>query len=121
MLTEPPLNPYSNRTKTADIFFETFGTPKIFFQQQAVLSLYARGKTSGLVLDCGDGCCHCTPVFEGFSIDNGIQRIDIGGRDVTKHLQLLLRRQGNVFHTTTEFEIVRKIKELQCYVSVPIS
>ena len=112
LLTEPPLNPYDNRMKTAEIFFEKFGTPKIFFQQQAVLSLYAKGRTSGLVLDCGDGCSHCTPVFEGYSINNAIQRIDIGGRDVTKHLQLLLRRQGYVFHTTTELEIVRKIKEL---------
>ena len=82
--------------------------------------MYARGKTSGVVLDCGDGVCHCSPVFEGFSISNAIQRIDLGGRDVTKHLQLLLRRAGYVFHTTTEFEIVKRIKELQCYVSVPI-
>jgi len=47
-------------------------------------------------------------------------RIDLGGRDVTRHLQGLLRRQGYVFHTTTEFEIVRKIKELQCYVTPPL-
>ena len=72
------------------------------------------------MLDCGDGVCHVSPVFEGFSITNAIQRIDLGGRDVTKHLQLLLRRAGYVFHTTTEFEIVKRIKELQCYVSVPI-
>ena len=39
---------------------------------------------------------------------------------MTKHLQLLLRRSGYVFHTTAEFEIVRKIKEKQCYVTVPI-
>lgn len=39
---------------------------------------------------------------------------------MTKHLQLLLRRSGYVFHTTTEFEIVKKIKEKQCYVTVPI-
>lgn len=39
---------------------------------------------------------------------------------MTKHLQLLLRRAGYVFHTTTEFEIVKRIKELQCYVSVHI-
>jgi len=32
----------------------------------------------------------------------------------------LLRRSGYVFHTTTEFEIVKKIKEMQCYVTVPI-
>ena len=119
LLTEAPLNPYKNRIETAEIFFEKFGAPKIFFQQQGVLSLYARGKTTGLVLDCGDGNCHATPVFEGFAINNGIMRIDIGGRDITKHLQGLLRRNGYVFHTSTEFEIVRKIKETLCYVSVP--
>ena len=74
--------------------------------------------TTGLVLDCGDGVTHCSPVFEGFSINNAIQRIDLGGRDVTKHLQLLLRRSGYVFHTTTEFEIVKKIKENQGFVSL---
>ena len=31
LLTEPPLNPYNNRIKTADIFFEKFGAPKIIF------------------------------------------------------------------------------------------
>lgn len=71
-MTEPPLNPYKNRVKTADIFFEKLGAPKIFFQQSGVLSLYARGKTSGVILDCGDGLCHSTPVFEGFAINKAI-------------------------------------------------
>jgi centractin len=39
--------------------------------------------TSGVVLDCGDGVCHSTAVFEGYSISNATNRIDIGGRDVT--------------------------------------
>jgi centractin len=29
----------------------------------------------------------------------------------------LLRRAGYIFHTTAEFEIVKKIKEKYCYVS----
>jgi actin-related protein len=41
LLTEAPLNPYMNRIRAADIFFETFQTPSLFFQTQAVLSLYA--------------------------------------------------------------------------------
>ena len=86
LLTDPPLNPISNRIKTADLFFEKFGASKIFFVQQAVLSLYARGKTSGCVLDCGDGVCHVSPVYEGYSIQNAIQRIELGGKDVTRHL-----------------------------------
>jgi centractin len=81
------------------------------------LSLYAQGKTSGVVLDCGDGVCHVSPVFEGFSINSAVQRMDIGGRDVTNHLMQLLRRSGYSFHTTAEFEIVKKIKERCCYVA----
>ncbi len=107
LLTEAPLNPYTNRTKMAELFFETFGTPSLFFQTQAVLSLYAQGKTTGVVLDCGDGVSHVCPIYEGFSITNAVQRIDLGGRDVTMHLMNLLRRAGYMFHTTAEFQIVR--------------
>lgn len=117
LLTEAPLNPYMNRIRAADVFFETFQTPSLFFQTQAVLSLYAQGKTSGVVVDCGDGVCHCSPVYEGFSINSAVQRIDLGGRDVTAHLVNLLRRAGYIFHTTAEFEIVKKIKEKYCYVA----
>ena len=117
LLTEAPLNPYNNRIRAADVFFETFQTPSLFFQTQAVLSLYAQGKTSGVVIDCGDGVCHVSPVYEGFSINSAIQRIDLGGRDVTTHLMNLLRRAGYIFHTTAEFEIVKKIKEKYCYVA----
>jgi centractin len=46
-----------------------------------------------------------------------VQRIDIGGRDVTYHLMQLLRRSGYSLHTTAEFEIVKKIKEKWCYVA----
>lgn len=39
------------------------------------------------------------------------------GRDITKYLQLLLRKSGYVFHTTAEAEVVREIKEETCYVA----
>lgn len=70
LLTEPPNNPLSNRIKTAQVFFETFGVPSLFFQTQGVLSLYARGMTTGVVLDCGDGVCHASAIYEGYSIRN---------------------------------------------------
>jgi centractin len=73
-----------------------------------------------VVLDCGDGVCHCTPVYEGFSINSAVSRIDLGGRDITNHLATLLRRSGYIFHTTAELEIVKKIKEKYCYI-VPMN
>ena len=118
LLTEPPNNPIGNRIRTAQIFFENFQVPKLFFHPSSVLSLYARGLTTGVVLDVGDGVSHASAIYEGFSIQNATRRIDLGGRDVTEHLCLLLQRSGYSFRTTAEFQIVRRIKEMHCYTEV---
>jgi len=116
LLTEPPLNPINNKRKLAEMMFETFNVPSLFFLSTAVCSLYARGMTTGVVLDVGDGVSSVSAIYEGYSIRNATQRMDLGGRDVTMHLMQLLRRAGYSFHTTAEMEIVKSIKERYCYV-----
>ncbi|WPH01830.1 Actin-like protein [Acrodontium crateriforme] len=118
LLTEAPLNPRANRDTAAQILFETFNVPALYTSIQAVLSLYASGRTTGIVLDAGDGVSHAVPVYEGFAIPSSIRRIDVAGRDVTEHLQMLLRKGGNVFHTSAEKEIVKQIKEKTSYVAL---
>jgi centractin len=117
LLTEPPLNPRSNRDTAAQILFETFNVPALYTSIQAVLSLYASGRTTGIVLDSGDGVTHAVPVYEGFSMLSSIRRIDVAGRDVTEYMQSLLRKSGYVFHTSAEKEVVRMIKEKVSYVA----
>ncbi|KAJ6633838.1 Actin-related protein 1 [Pseudolycoriella hygida] len=117
LLTEAPLNPRQNREKAAEIFFETFNVPALFVSMQAVLSLYATGRVTGVVLDSGDGVTHAVPIYEGFAMPHSIMRVDIAGRDVTRYLKALIRKEGFNFRTTAEFEIVRSIKETACYLS----
>lgn len=118
LLTEAPLNPAHNREQAAQIFFETFNVPALFTSVQAVLSLYASGRTTGIVLDSGDGVTHAVPVYEGFSMPHAVRRVDVAGRDVTEHLQLLLRKSGYHLHTSAEKEVVRMTKEKACYVAL---
>lgn len=92
--------------------------PALYTSIQAVLSLYASGRTTGIVLDAGDGVSHAVPVYEGFAIPSSIRRIDVAGRDVTEHLQTLLRKGGYIFHTSAEKEVVRMIKEKTSYVAL---
>ncbi|MHA1669566.1 MAG: actin, cytoplasmic 2 [Promethearchaeota archaeon] len=118
LLTEAPLNPRLNREKIAEIMFETFNVPALYVATQAILSLYASGRTTGCVLDIGDGVSHVVPIFEGFALSHAIERIDLAGRDVTNYLQRLLRQKGYTFTSSAEREIVRDVKEKLCYVAI---
>eukprot|EP01083_Nonionella_stella_P318000 1160258_1 len=119
LLTEAVHNPIRNRVDTARIFFEQFNVPALYFAPPPVLSLYASGRLTGCVLDCGEGLSSVVPICEGFAIPHAIERIDIGGAEITNYFSFLLKRSGcKLNRSSSEKEIVRKIKENLCELQV---
>lgn len=120
LLTEPPMNPLKNREKMVEAMFEEFGFHGLYIAIQAVLTLYAQGLMTGVVVDSGDGVTHICPVVDGFSMPHLTKRLDIAGRDITRYLIKLLLLRGYAFNHSADFETVRIMKEKLCYIGYDI-
>ena len=91
LLTEAPLNPKYNRERMTKIMFETFNVPAMFVANQAVLSLYASLRTTGIVIHGCDGVCHTIPIYEGYALSHAILPLELGGCDLTEHPEALFQ------------------------------
>ncbi|XP_063971961.1 actin-related protein 2 isoform X3 [Diachasmimorpha longicaudata] len=120
LLTEPPMNPTRNREKMIEMMFENYQFAGVYIAMQAVLTLYAQGLISGVVVDSGDGVTHICPVYEEYALPHLTRRLDIAGRDITMYLIKLLLLRGYAFNHSADFETVRMLKEKLCYIGYNI-
>lgn len=111
LITEHPFSLRRQREKICEILFETFGIGGINIGMPSVLALYSTGRTTGVSVDIGDGVCCVAPVYDGFAIPGTVRRINIAGRDITRQMQVEIMKDGYFLNSSSEFEIVRNMKE----------
>ncbi|XP_072041853.1 actin, cytoplasmic-like [Amphiura filiformis] len=118
LMSEAPRNPKLHREKMTQILFENFDVGSLYIGVQGVLALFASGRTTGLVIDSGDGVSYSVPVVDGYALPFAVERLDMAGRDMTSFLRTILLERGYWFSTTAEQEIIREMKERMCYVAL---
>ena len=111
------LSNMTNNVNTLATFFESFNVPAMYIGVQSLFSLYGSGRTSGLIVDVGDGVTSTVPFYEGEYLKHAKNRVDLGGRDVTTFLANLIKFRGAHLDNVTELEVARMIKETNCFVA----
>ncbi|KAL0592007.1 hypothetical protein ABG067_000660 [Albugo candida] len=100
--------------RMAQILFETYRVSGFYTMNQCSLSLFASGRTRGIVLEIGHGSSHAVPIFEGYALPHASVHYDIGGIDISKRLKILLAQDGHsvdALHPQT----LDSIKESSCF------
>ncbi|XP_034853414.1 uncharacterized protein LOC118005555 [Mirounga leonina] len=115
LVADSPISPRTNREKVAEILFERFHVPAMQTAHQALLALYAYGRTTGLVLGSGHGTSYVAPILTGDLAPLDTYRLDVAGADLTEYLAQLLLAGG---HSPPKVGLVNQIKEACCYVAM---
>ncbi|CAA3001064.1 actin-related 6 [Olea europaea subsp. europaea] len=128
LLTEPLFNLPSIQRSIDEIIFEEFNFKALFVADSpSLVHLYEASRRPyglvskaqcSLVVDCGFSFTHTAPVFQNFTLNYGVKRLDLGGKALTNYLkELVSYRSVNVMD---ESFIIDDVKEKLCFVSLDV-
>lgn len=118
LFVDSPINTQELREEILRTLFTDFAIPACCLCSQPMLSLYAQGLETGVVVDSGHGSTYIAPVQEGKVIQSAVKEVSVAGRELDSSLALFLRKRGYAFNSPQEQHALREIKEKQCYVSL---
>jgi actin-related protein 4 len=89
LLTETAWNPAKSREKAIEIAMESWGCPAFWLARNSVMSAYAAGKSSALVIDIGATNISVIPIHDGLILKKGIQRSPLAGNWLSSQIRTL--------------------------------
>lgn len=119
IITKKSLFPKTFQTKFGESMFEKFKCNRISFLNSDLMSLYCTGRLTGIIIDMGSSQCMIVPIVCGIPQYHAINRLELGGRDITKQLEETIEKNTegeHRFRSAAEIDVVRKIKEQTCTV-----
>lgn len=116
LFSDQPFSPATNREKLVEVAFESLRCPAMYVASQSVLSVYAHGRVSGLVVDIGHGVTSTVPVFQGYHLPHATERLDLAGTHLTAFLAEVLLGPGCPLRRR-DLGTVEVVKHRCCYVA----
>lgn len=94
LLAEPSSNSQQQRERAAELMFESHKVPALFLAKNAVLTSFASGRPTSLVVDCGGGSTTVAAVHDGYVLQKAVVSSPIGGEVLTDCLMRFLESKG---------------------------
>jgi actin-like protein 6A len=94
LLAEPSSNTQQQRERTTELMFEKYKVPALFLAKNAVLTSFASGRATSLVVDSGGGSTTVAPVHDGYVLQKAVLSSPIGGEFLTDCLIKSLESKG---------------------------
>ncbi|OIW18835.1 hypothetical protein TanjilG_25278 [Lupinus angustifolius] len=103
LLAEPSSNTQQQRERAAELMFEKYKAPALFLAKNAVLTSFASGRATSLVVDSGGGSTTVVPVHDGYVLQKAVATSPIGGELLTDCLIKSLESKGIVIKPRYSF------------------
>jgi actin-related protein len=118
LYTEPPFVQRETKEYIARVLYETHRVKSLIMIPTPILSLFSVGLTTGIVIESGDGLSWVCPILGGEIVDQSVQKLTLAGTDVNQHLKNLLMREGINIESSAVDEIIKEIKEKNCFFNI---
>jgi len=118
IMVDSPNTPREHRVKLAELFFERFRVPGLYFASAPVIGLFSTGHTTGMVFESGESHTLAVAVLDGIALPHGTRKNEICGSNVTHYLTALLSSSAQSLNSARES--VREMKEKFSFVSSDI-
>lgn len=118
VFTETTGTEETQRRKLTELMFETFYVPAFYIENDNLLSLYASGRITGMVLNIGEDHSSSTPIYEGHVLSHAVIFGSVAGSQINDHFIQLVNNDLNINNIHKRNLIYRKMKETTCHIAL---